>query len=154
MNPALPACVIPDGNAECVLSHTERTIPSDTSRCLEIVRELEAEMNALHVEDEDAKAVQLAATEALFNAVQHGNRGDESRSIRICWKIESDEVFLEIEDEGNGFTPDEVPDPRAQQNLTRPGGRGVLMIQHLMTHVEFNARGNCVRMTKRLNCSR
>jgi serine/threonine-protein kinase RsbW len=57
-------------------------------------------------------------------------------------------VQIVIEDMGPGFDPDELPDPRDEERLEIPGGRGVMLIRELMTEVEYNELGNRVTMRK------
>jgi serine/threonine-protein kinase RsbW len=53
-----------------------------------------------------------------------------------------------IEDEGPGFAPTDVPDPTAEENLEKPGGRGIMLMKAFMTRVEYNQKGNRVRLEK------
>ncbi len=57
-------------------------------------------------------------------------------------------VEISMTDEGRGFDPNAVPDPRYGENLYKAGGRGLLLICSYMDIVEFNERGNRVRMVK------
>ena len=61
---------------------------------------------------------------------------------------ESDSAAFFITDEGSGFDPLDVPDPTAVENLERPCGRGLMLMKHYMSEVDFNERGNSVRMAK------
>ena len=47
-----------------------------------------------------------------------------------------------------GFDPNDVPDPTDIENLERPCGRGLMLMRHYMTEVNYNAIGNSVRMKK------
>jgi serine/threonine-protein kinase RsbW len=51
-----------------------------------------------------------------------------------------------VSDEGAGFDPSRVPDPTRPENLNRPGGRGLFLIRSLMDEMEYNERGNSLRM--------
>lgn len=104
------------------------------------------------VTHEESLALRHSLHEAVVNAVRHGNQGDASRSVRICYRFLSDDIFLEVEDEGRGFDRAAVPDPTTDENRIRPGGRGLLMMRHFMNSVEYNERGNCVTM--RRTCQR
>jgi len=55
---------------------------------------------------------------------------------------------VKVEDEGDGFNPSNVPDPREPEYRERPGGRGLLLMHNYMTWVRHNERGNCVTMCK------
>lgn len=89
----------------------------------------------------------VGLTEALANAVLYGNRCDPRKSVRIDVCLGRSRVILEVADEGRGFDPESVPDPTLPSNLQEPGGRGLFLLRELMDEVEFNARGNAVRLT-------
>jgi CheY-like chemotaxis protein len=98
--------------------------------------------------DKDAFAVRLALHEALANAFKHGNRGDPAKGVRVRYHVGCDSVEIEVEDEGAGFDPSAVPDPRAPENLERPGGRGIHLMRTYMTDCIFNEKGNRVTLRK------
>src|SRR5438132_1325023 len=60
----------------------------------------------------------------------------------------NDRREVRITDEGKGFDPSDVPDPTAIENLERPCGRGLMLMKHYMTEVEYNESGNSVSMAK------
>jgi serine/threonine-protein kinase RsbW len=93
-------------------------------------------------------AIRLSVEEAVINGLKHGNGGDETKEVRIDYKVTPQEVLVSIEDEGRGFNPDAVPNPLAAENLERPSGRGVFLMRCYMTWVQFNDRGNRVTMCK------
>jgi type II secretory pathway pseudopilin PulG len=63
-------------------------------------------------------------------------------------QISAREVVTEIEDQGAGFSLNQVPNPLAPENIERPGGRGVFLMRHYMTSVQYNERGNRVMLSK------
>jgi serine/threonine-protein kinase RsbW len=93
--------------------------------------------------------IQMAAEEALVNAVTHGNNEDESKSVEIEFRVSPKVVTLRFKDEGSGFNPESLPDPTADENLESVHGRGVFLITQMMTEVCYNDCGNEVTMTKR-----
>ena len=97
----------------------------------------------------EAFGVRLALEEALVNGLRHGNRGDRSKRVRLRHRVADDCVLAEVQDEGPGFRPEDVPDPLAEENRGRDGGRGLFLIRHYMTWVRHNPPGNCVLMCKR-----
>lgn len=102
-----------------------------------------------HDFDEDMIfAVHLALEEAFVNAIKHGNHDDPQKSIKVECLITPDKFDISIADEGFGFDPNGVPDPRCDGNLYKTTGRGVLLIQSYMDLVEYNNRGNCIHMVK------
>jgi serine/threonine-protein kinase RsbW len=98
--------------------------------------------------DKDIFGIRLAVEEAVVNGIKHGNRCDPTKYVHVYYRITAEQVVLQVEDEGPGFHPDEIPDPRSDENIDKPGGRGVFLMRYYMTWVEFNERGNCVLMCK------
>ncbi|MBW8002409.1 MAG: ATP-binding protein [Planctomycetes bacterium] len=96
----------------------------------------------------DIFAVHLALEEAFINAVKHGNNMDGSKVIKIDYSVEAEKIEICLTDEGVGFAPDDVPDPRDEENLYKTGGRGLFLMRAYMDVVEFNESGNRVRMVK------
>lgn len=98
--------------------------------------------------DREQFGSRLALEEAIVNGIKHGNREDPTKKVHVRFHINSRQATLEIEDEGPGFNPDRVPSPLAPENLERPGGRGVFLMRHYMTTVDFNECGNRVTLSK------
>jgi serine/threonine-protein kinase RsbW len=90
----------------------------------------------------------LALEEAIVNAIKHGHHFDPGKLVRVRYRVEPERALAEIEDEGPGFDPDEVPDPTAPENLERPCGRGLFLIRAYMSWILFNERGNKVMFCK------
>lgn len=88
----------------------------------------------------------VGLTEALANAVLYGNRGDPRKSVRVEVALDERCIALNVIDQGSGFDPDSVPDPTLPENIERSGGRGLFLLRELMDEVEYNARGNAVRL--------
>jgi anti-sigma regulatory factor (Ser/Thr protein kinase) len=63
--------------------------------------------------------------------------------------VKEDEVLAEVQDQGDGFDAKLVADPLAVDNLSRVGGRGLLLLQSLTSRLHFNERGNCVCLCRR-----
>ena len=91
-------------------------------------------------------AIRLALEEALTNAYKHGNKEDPRKKVTLEYRIEPNRVELGIADEGDGFDPDAVPDPTAQENLEIPAGRGLMLIRSFMTIVQIDPPGNRLHM--------
>jgi serine/threonine-protein kinase RsbW len=89
----------------------------------------------------------VGVTEAIANAVLYGNRADPEKVVRIEVCLNERQVEVWVIDEGTGFDPSVVPDPTTPENIHEPGGRGLFLIRKLMDDMEYNDRGNAVRMT-------
>lgn len=98
---------------------------------------------------DDVFAVHLALEEAFQNAVKHGNRMNPAKKVMVDYVVDPEKIEVRMTDEGVGFDPGSVPDPRVGENLYRPAGRGLLLIQSYMHTVEYNERGNSLRMVRR-----
>ena len=79
----------------------------------------------------------VSMTEAVNNAIIHGNECDPTKQVTVTVRATSKEVVAVIHDCGPGFDPDTVPDPTLPENLLSEGGRGVFLIQHLADTAEF-----------------
>ena len=97
---------------------------------------------------EDIFAVHLALEEAFLNAVKHGNKMDSAKSVKIDYSVGLDKVEISMTDQGDGFEPEAVADPRWGESLYKPEGRGLLLMNAYMDVVEFNERGNSVYMAR------
>jgi len=98
--------------------------------------------------DKDLFAIELALEETLTNAIKHGNDSDASKKVRFDCKLSHDRIYVRIEDEGAGFNPDTLADPREPKNQMVESGRGVLLIKHFATRVQWSGRGNVIEFEK------
>lgn len=94
-------------------------------------------------------ALRLAIEEAVRNAIKHGHRDCPEKPVDFRWSVDRDRIFLEVEDKGPGFTPVEVPDPTLEENLSKPSGRGLMLMRAYMTEVKYNETGNRVTLVYR-----
>lgn len=99
--------------------------------------------------DDACFAVKLALEESIVNAMKHGNRFDESRQVHISFEVDDRQIAIRVKDEGRGFDPAEVPDPRAEENLAKPNGRGIMLMRAYMDEVTYADKGTEVIMVKR-----
>ncbi len=128
----------------CQLQSTEKEVKQVVAELLKVLKEYGFDEDSLF-------AIHLALEEAFLNAVKHGNHGDADKVIDVECLITPEKFDISISDEGYGFDPDGIPDPRSNGNLYKSSGRGILLIQSYMDVVEYNARGNCVHMIKYRN---
>jgi serine/threonine-protein kinase RsbW len=103
---------------------------------------LEAAFEKFGLTTEENFKVGLAVREAVANAVQHGNQLDKEKRVTIeLWPL-SGGIAIRVTDEGKGFDPHQVPDPLAPENLMKPSGRGILLMNKLMDEVKFDYHSN------------
>lgn len=91
--------------------------------------------------------IMIAVTESVNNAILHGNKGDKSKSVDLKLNLEDKSIRFTVEDQGEGFQHDELPDPTAPENLGKPGGRGIFLMKHLSDEVQFKEEGRVVELT-------
>jgi|APTNR8051073442_1049403.scaffolds.fasta_scaffold11766_2 anti-sigma regulatory factor (Ser/Thr protein kinase) len=94
----------------------------------------------------------IAFTEAVNNAIYHGNKKDENKKVLIKLEKNSKYFVIYVRDEGNGFIESEVPDPTLPENLLKQSGRGVFLIRKLTDEVDIisTSGGTEVKMGFRL----
>lgn len=102
-----------------------------------------------HYDPGSCFAIRIALEEALTNAFRHGNRNDPDKTVTLDCRVNSEGVVIDIEDEGEGFDPDAVPDPTEEENMEIPSGRGIVLMRSFMSEVVFQPPGNRVRMIYR-----
>ena len=96
--------------------------------------------------------IELAFTEALANAIIHGNQEDPHKRVSVSCRCGTDgDVSVTVQDEGEGFDVETVPNSTASENLFRGSGRGIYLMKTLMDEVHFENRGTVVHMRKRCN---
>ncbi|MDQ3686206.1 MAG: ATP-binding protein [Acidobacteriota bacterium] len=131
----------------------EFELPSDLSLMNGVLHFLHERVAQLGVIRPESSNLFIALDEAFVNAVKHGNKGDTSKLVRITAELSSKEARFTIEDEGDGFKVNEIPDPLDPANLFKASGRGVLLIYNIMDEVAYNERGNSLTMVKRAESS-
>jgi len=123
-------------------------VSSTPSAVIDVFRQIVPILQANNFTEDDVFAVHLAIEEAFINAVRHGNKMEQSKAVKIDYSIESDKIEICMTDEGEGFDPEVIPDPRYGDNLYKPAGRGMLLMRSFMDVVEYSKQGNSVRMIR------
>ena len=127
-------------------------LPSHIDVVSPLVDQLMRFVSRFRVADDNNVEIELALSEALVNAIVHGNQQDPRKRVYVNCRCTTDgEVSITVEDEGHGFENDAVPDPTSPENLLRTHGRGIYLIRTLMDEVDFEQGGSVVRMRKRAN---
>jgi serine/threonine-protein kinase RsbW len=128
-----------------------QSLPSQIHEISPLVDRIMSFIAALREVDGSELDIEVALREALANAIVHGNREDSCKRVSVRCRCSADgEVSITIQDEGQGFEGDTVPDPTIPENRVRTSGRGIYLIKTLMDEVRFEQRGTVVHMRKRL----
>jgi serine/threonine-protein kinase RsbW len=104
-----------------------------------------------HLDDDIYGNIMIAVTEAVNNAIKHGNSSDKSKNVHLSLSLDDSMIKFVIKDEGNGFNYDNLPDPTAPENLEKPGGRGIFLMKHLSDEVDFREEGRVVELSFYVN---
>ncbi len=130
------------------MPETEKELTfASTTNNISIVEKLVDELVEKHSIKEDFYGnILIALTEAVNNAIVHGNKLDEDKNVHV--KVSSEQTVLRfyIEDEGPGFDFDNLPDPTAPENIEKPNGRGVFLMRNLADRCEFLEDGKIVEL--------
>jgi serine/threonine-protein kinase RsbW len=99
-----------------------------------------------HLDDDIYGNIMIAVTEAVNNAIKHGNAGNSTKNVALSLSLEDNVIRFRIEDEGQGFDFHNLPDPTSPENLEKPGGRGIFLMKHLSDEVAFIEGGKVVEL--------
>lgn len=110
---------------------------------------------------DDAMFVEVAVSEAINNAIKHGNNYDESKLVQLKLEFLDDRrLIVRVKDEGNGFRWDsrlnkitKNKESFLEESLDKDSGRGIYIIHQLMDYVTFNEAGNEILFMKLLKDS-
>ena len=95
--------------------------------------------------------IMIAVTEAVNNAIKHGNKSNKDKNVFLSLNIEDNILRFVIRDEGEGFDYYDLPDPTAPENISKPGGRGIFLMRHLSDEVNFTENGKVVELNFYIN---
>lgn len=129
-------------------------IPSDFAASRDAQNDIMSDVQAAGFDEENVFAIRISLEEAIVNAIRHGNRLDASKRVRIESTTSPLHVEIMVEDDGVGFDRKHVPDPTSVENLCRPSGRGILLIESYMTEVRWENGGRRMYMVKHINPSK
>lgn len=125
-------------------------IPSDLKWMPKVVTEVERIVREVGFDEEMGDFVAIATTEAVSNAIVHGNKEDASRKVRIRFEKQPDKLTISVADEGGGFNPEKCEDPTDPVNISKGSGRGLYILKTLMDEVNISSssKGTIITMTK------
>ena len=126
-------------------------IKSDTSELKKVEYFLEDIFARYNLSKKHFNKLYLCVSEAVINAVKHGNRNDLSKFVTVKIICLTNELSVCIEDEGEGFDCSEIQNPTVKENSRKESGRGIFIIKNITENIEFNEKGNCIQF--KINCS-
>lgn len=100
----------------------------------------------LDINEEHYGNVLIAITEAVNNAINHGNKQNPDKEVVVEFSTKGKTLICKVSDQGPGFDYENVPDPTSPENIEKPNGRGVFLMRHLSDDIEFHDNGAVVEM--------
>ncbi|MBT1706965.1 ATP-binding protein [Fulvivirgaceae bacterium PWU5] len=104
-----------------------------------------------HLDDDIYGNIMIAVTEAVNNAIKHGNASDKTKNVHLSLSLDESMIRFVVKDEGVGFDYQNLPDPTAPENIEKPGGRGIFLMKHLSDEVDFKEEGRIVELSFYMN---
>ena len=130
--------------------HTEKTLhlklASTFANLERAVEEAEAFMGGLTEDDDLAYHVVLLTSEAVTNAMEHGNKWDPSKHIIFALTANAERIELSVFDEGDGFEFSSVGDPLHAENILNGRGRGLYFMEHMADELHLEKKGRLLRL--------
>lgn len=126
--------------------HTNLTLPSDPQNVAKVEPFVQDVATRYNLDSNMQGNILISLTEAVTNAILHGNNADFRKKVSISMLRQEDSLSFSVSDEGQGFDPGAVPDPTCPEFLERCGGRGLFLMQHLSDECRFKRGGSTVEM--------
>jgi anti-sigma regulatory factor (Ser/Thr protein kinase) len=109
-------------------------------------RELARWLKDIEVEPERAYDILLAVSEAVTNAMEHGNRFDGTQVVSLQATLHGQSLIVTVNDRGRWLEPSDHPPSRSQYR-----GRGLHLINELAANVEIASSTNGTQITMRFD---
>ncbi|TYP92570.1 serine/threonine-protein kinase RsbW [Fodinibius salinus] len=103
------------------------------------------------LDDGDSDRIMLAISEAVNNAILHGNEQNPEKNVYLSTVLKDGKLIIHIRDEGEGFDPGEIPDPLEEENLLNEGGRGIYLMRQYADDVQFLEGGTKTMLSFQLD---
>ena len=121
-------------------------LSSESKSIAEVEKFVVRLVSRYRLNDDQHGNILISLTEAVNNAIIHGNCQDRSKKVSIKLRENKGKIAIQVSDEGCGFDPNKVPDPTKEENLCKCGGRGVFLMHHLSDKIAFRNGGRTVEM--------
>ncbi len=121
--------------------------PNNINKVEQLVNQL---ASRYHLDQEKHDNLLISLTEAVSNAIIHGNKQDRSKMVSIRFAQVTDGLSIRVSDQGGGFNFDSLPDPTCPDRICECGGRGVFLMNQLCDKMRYINGGSTVEMQFRL----
>ncbi len=111
-----------------------------------VERLIEDVCQVFNVQEDCYGNILIAVTEAVNNAIYHGNKNNPDKFVNIGFQNSDKQLIFSITDEGQGFDFLGLPDPTDPANIDKPSGRGVFLMKNLADSIQFEQNGKTVKL--------
>ena len=123
------------------------TLRSNPNQIRKVELFLKKVNHVVHLDEIQMHKMMVSLTEAVNNAIIHGNRSNPGKRVLIRGEILPGWLVVFVDDEGKGFELSRVRNPLRKQNLMRESGRGIFLMRTLMDKVEFETEPTGTRVS-------
>jgi serine/threonine-protein kinase RsbW len=138
-------------NLDLMMNTISIQVPSMTENIRMIESFIDNAKDRFHLDDDIYGNIMIAVTEAVNNAIKHGNNNNKTKNVYLSLSLQDSLIKFVVKDEGDGFNYENLPDPTSPENLEKPGGRGIFLMKHLSDEVLFKDRGRIVELSFYIN---
>jgi serine/threonine-protein kinase RsbW len=124
-------------NKDDIVRQETLIIASSQSQLRKVEKLINRITRRAHLTEEKADNVAIVLTELVNNAIIHGNKNHPEKKVTVKVEYYRDRVEISVKDEGIGFDPARLKDPRDPENIWRENGRGIFLVKNLTDKVEF-----------------
>ena len=128
------------------MEYKELNIPSKPCQVSKLEDYVKQIMTACKLKEEMYANILISLTEAVNNAIIHGNKKDANKQVCINCEQRKTAIVIKIKDEGSGFNSVEIKNPLSPERIEMNGGRGVLIMNELCDRVQYHNNGNTVEI--------
>lgn len=120
-----------------VVIREQLAIPGELASLERVHRWAHTQLSKLGLAESELHNILLATSEAVTNAIRHGSREEATRIVLISIESSISDVRIAVEDEGEGFDPDSIPNPTEGDRIYQAGGRGIFLLRALAKDLQI-----------------
>lgn len=125
-------------------------IESDPSNMITVEEFINYFAVELNLKEDKLNTLLIAVTEAVTNAIRHGNKSDKNKLVFIEVTVEENYLIIKVKDQGEGFEPSQIPDPTHPDNLLKDSGRGIYLMRIYVDEIYFKKTNNGMETTLKI----
>ncbi len=133
-----------------VISGNKITIPSNLEYLTDVDNFIESTLQSYGTDESTIADIAISVSELVNNAIEHGSKSGTAKEVTVEINRQNDKVQIRVRDRGNGFDPEQLDDPLADENLLKEVGRGIFIVKSLMDSVDIQTsdKGTTITITK------